>query len=98
MAAATSAEHDQPGAEQPRGDRAGRDRVQRVPAARRVVGVVPASVAEVVVGQVADRVQHDIADEHEDERQHLEAAVGGGEQPAMTADCAEMTRMTLRAA
>src|SRR5690348_3778083 len=54
--------------------------MDRVSPAWRVVGVVAATRAEVVVGEVADRVQDDVGEEHERERQRLESAVGCREE------------------
>jgi len=42
---------------------------------------VAASRTEVVVRQVADRVQHDVREHHEHERHEVEPSVGRGEQP-----------------
>jgi len=54
--------------------------MHRISPARRVVGIVAAARAEVVVREVADRVQHDVREHDEQERQQLEPAIGCGQQ------------------
>jgi hypothetical protein len=73
-------ENEESGDEQPRAHRAAVQRVHRVAPARRVVGVVAAPRAEVVVGEIAHRVQHDVPQHDEQEGEEREAAVGRGDE------------------
>src|SRR5205085_9359565 len=43
--------------------------------------ILAAASAEVVIRQVTDRVEHDVADQHEHERQRLESPIRRREQP-----------------